>query len=242
MKNEKNSTFDVLKYIFIIFAIGNLLYLSVMFLIGDTSDVKEFAVRTGICVLINAALLIFTEICETAERYFLKRRSSVDFYGDGNLMLLKCSGGYAMFPAVTVLLDFIIGFMFIKQYRIDPNEIIKFFHSDEMVFPCLYLMIINCCCVFVILYYCCYKVYYNRRYIERVSFFGKKSILCSEIKSVNYYNHADFMRRKIVVKTADDEITFYAKRVCDGWEEFSEYIMKIASEYRITVIAGDKNK
>lgn len=239
MKSNKVSTLDILKCIFIIFVIVNLLYLSAMFLSGDTSGVKDFAVKTGRCVLVNAVLLLFTEICEVTERCFLKRKSKVDFYGDGKLMLLKCSGGYAILPVVTVLLDSVIGYMFIKQYRIDAEEIIKFLHSDESVFPFLYMMILNCCCVIVILYYCCYKVYYNRRYIEKVSFFGKKIILCSEIKSINYYNHENFMRRKIVLKTADDKVVFCAKRLCDGWEEFSEYVMKIAEEHRIAV---NKNK
>lgn len=233
MKNNQPTTFVILKFIIIIFITANLLYGALMLLTGDTSDVKEFAVRTGSCVLINAALLIFTEICEAAERYFLKRRSSVDFYGDGKLMLLKCSGGYAMFPPITVLLDFIIGFMFIKQYRTDPNEIIKFFHSNESVFPCLYLMIVNCCCVFVILHYCACRVYYNRLSIEFVGFFRRKRILCSEISEIEVYSCENFMRRKIILKSPDDKIVLRAKHLCDGWEEFSDYILKIAAEHRI---------
>lgn len=233
MKNNKISLVTALKILFLIFIIGNFLYIACGLLLGDTSTIKSFATEIGICILFEAVLLILTELCGIIEQRIWKSKSNIELYGESDCKLLKCSGGYYQLPVVTALLDIMIGVSALRQYNTDAKELIEFLHNKDCIFGIAFIAFLNLCCVFVIFYYCHYKVYYNRQCIGIVSFFNKREISCAEIEEIIYNNK--IKNEKLVLKTADGKVTFRLERLSDGWEEFLKYIINIAKIRHITI-------
>lgn len=233
-RNENFSTVDLIKFLLFIVILANMIFAVVMFLDGDISEVKDFAVRTGMTFLSNAILLLFVELLERMERKRWKKKAQLDS-SEGEYRLLKCSGGYFMFPLVTIFLDVLMGAMTLKAYRNNADEVKQFLQSEEIVFPACYLLLLNVVCVFVILYYCCYKVYYTGHFIGLVHFIQKKKISCAEIQKIEYSSRKQGKKVILWIETKDTRLKLCSETLSDGWEEFVKFIKETAKKYDIKI-------
>ena len=108
MEKNKISSSVMLKYLLLIFIIGNSVYALCMFFAGDMGSIKDFVTQTGTIVLLNAALLLLVSCGEVIERKRWDKKVQAAFLGDGSYRLLKCSSGYFMVPVLAILLDILL--------------------------------------------------------------------------------------------------------------------------------------
>lgn len=236
MEKNKISSSVMLKYLLLIFIIGNSVYALCMFFAGDMGSIKDFVTQTGTIVLLNAALLLLVSCGEVIERKRWDKKVQAAFLGDGSYRLLKCSSGYFMVPVLAILLDILFGSMLWKEYKRDADALMKILQSEEIVFPVVFLIIYNCLCVFVILYYCCYKVCYTGHFIEMVHFLCKKKVAWGQIRKIEYIVLKKSNRKKVVFETGEKRLVLRSELLCNGWEEFIGYVKDMAGKYDINLI------
>lgn len=237
-RNHNVSTGSLILLFVIVFVIANVAFAIAMAVMGeDAAMVKEFAMKTGIIVLVNSVLLILVDCCTGIEKKIWDRKNETDCFAGETYQLLKCSPLYFMLPIATILIDIMMVVMAWPEYQENPQALIADLMQDRKTALgfFVYAVVFHVYSIYVIFRYCGYKVYYTRTKIVVSGVFRKKNILWSEVRSIEHHYVTKKKRQELVLKTRDDKIVFRSDILNDGWEMFLSWTESLADLYQIGI-------
>lgn len=234
MKNDRISTFQIIKVILIIFIVANAIHCSIMYFLHETAYIKEVLTKTGISALLGIVILSAVSLLETAELNRWKKKSADIFSGEEEYRLLKCSSGYYQLPVAVAFIDIMIAVMFFREFGTDTSAIAELMADKAMISPFLTLSFFHIATLFTVLYYCCRKVCYTKHSIYAVLFLRRVNIPCEEIKRISCHVKGH-ERKRIVIETDYQRLVLRSDVLSDGWNEFEGCLSAIAESRNIPI-------
>lgn len=226
---KKTSTFSLLAQALIaIPIIVYVIYSIILFLLGERKIDSEFLMQvlslSIFYMTIYGSVYIYNSYLKGKWRKRLKQD-----YGEEEFRVLKAPDLVYQYLIIPIMVAFIVGVLFATCYM----EESRFFHllykdSDTLIGFLVFLgMEIFLFATFI--YYTWQKIFYSRRLLRVVRFGRKRDIPWSQIHSITL-SESNKKGQIIILATTEGKIILKSKILWDGWGDFVDYAIKIATE------------